>query len=56
MIRLHMIVEGQTEEGFVRSVLINHLGNFDVSTDVRRAETGRHRKKVFAAALPPTER
>jgi hypothetical protein len=26
MIRLHMVVEGQTEETFVNQMLVNHLG------------------------------
>ncbi len=26
MIRLHMVVEGQTEENFVNNILANHLG------------------------------
>lgn len=41
MIRLHMVVEGQTEEEFVNSLLVNHLGAYDISTDVRRVETSR---------------
>ena len=34
MIRLHIIAEGQTEEEFVNSILVEHLGNFDMVTDV----------------------
>ena len=51
MIRLHIIVEGHTEEGFVKSVLVDHLGHFDISTDVRRVETARHRKTIFRGGL-----
>lgn len=35
MIRLHVIVEGQTEERFVKDVLSHHLGYCEVSTDAR---------------------
>src|SRR5437762_9603660 len=45
MIRLHILVEGQTEEEFVNSVLTEHLGDFNISTDVRSVETSRDRKK-----------
>src|SRR2546423_5547215 len=45
MIRLHMLVEGQTEEEFVKSVLVDHLGGFGISTNVRRVETSRDRKR-----------
>lgn len=34
MIRLHIIAEGQTEEEFVNSILIEHLLNFNILTDV----------------------
>ena len=40
MIRLHVVVEGQTEEAFVNAVVVDHLGHFDISTDVRVVETG----------------
>ncbi len=45
MIRLHMVVEGQTEEEFVNSLLIDHFGSHNISTDVRRVETSRRRGK-----------
>jgi hypothetical protein len=45
MIRLHILVEGQTEEEFVNSVLTEHLGDFNISTDVRSVITSRDRKK-----------
>ncbi len=47
MIRLHMVVEGQTEEEFVKSVLAMHLGAFDISTDVRCVETSRRRATIY---------
>jgi hypothetical protein len=45
MIRLHFLVEGPTEEGFVSSVLAEHLGYFDISTDARSVLTSRDRTK-----------
>lgn len=44
MIRLHIIAEGKTEQQFVVSVLTEHLGNFNISTDVRCLTTNRNRK------------
>lgn len=41
MIRLHVIVEGQTEETFVNVVLANHFGRFDIVTNVRCVMTSR---------------
>jgi hypothetical protein len=38
-----MIVEGQTEETFVRDVLAEHLASFQVYANARRVETGRRR-------------
>jgi hypothetical protein len=35
MIRLHIIVEGQTEETFVNEVLVGHLSNFNVFADAK---------------------
>jgi hypothetical protein len=32
MIRLNIIVEGQTEELFVNNTLVEHLGQFEVYT------------------------
>jgi len=43
LIRLHAIVEGQTEETFVNDVLCQHLGQFDISTDARCVVTSRRR-------------
>jgi hypothetical protein len=51
MIRLHTVVEGQTEEEFVNSVLAVHLGAFDISTDARCVETGRHRARIYRGGL-----
>ncbi|HXG64431.1 MAG TPA: DUF4276 family protein [Blastocatellia bacterium] len=43
--RLNILVEGQTEETFVRDVLSEHLANHQVYVSVRRVETGRDRKR-----------
>jgi hypothetical protein len=51
MIRLHAVVEGQTEETFVNRVLSYHLGQFDISIDARRVETGRRPAKIFRGGL-----
>jgi len=41
--RLHVTAEGPTEERYVNSVLVDHLGGFQVVTDVRSVKTGRKR-------------
>ena len=45
MIRLHIVAEGQTEEEFVKSILTDHLGNYNISTDVHCVTTNRKVKK-----------
>jgi hypothetical protein len=47
MIRLHIIAEGQTEEEFVKSILTEHLGDFDISTDVHCITTKRTETQVY---------
>jgi hypothetical protein len=47
MIRLHFVVEGQTEEAFVNSVLADHLGGRNVFADARCVETSRYGGRVF---------
>jgi hypothetical protein len=47
MVRLHIIVEGQTEETFVKKLLVDELALFGVYADARLVETGRKRAKVF---------
>ena len=44
-IRLHIIAEGQTEERFVRHTLAEHLGYFQISTDVRAVMTSRDKRR-----------
>ncbi len=58
MIRLHILAEGQTEEEFVNSVLTEHLGDFNISTDVRRVETSRDRKrnKIYRGGMSTYQR
>jgi hypothetical protein len=51
MVRLHMVVEGQTEETFVRSLLVEYLGSYNISTDVRLVETGRHRATIYKGGM-----
>jgi len=50
MIRLHIIAEGQTEEEFVNSILVEHLGNFDIVTDVHCITTNL-KKKIRGGAV-----
>lgn len=53
MIRLHFVVEGQTEEEFVNSVLANHLGQFNISSDARRVETSRRKARHYRGTTTP---
>lgn len=51
MIRLHLVVEGQTEENFVRDVLAPELWQHGVVPDVHRVTTGRKRSRVFRGGI-----
>ncbi len=51
LIRLHILAEGQTEEGFVNELLAPALAEHDVVADVRCITTGRHRGAVFRGGL-----
>ena len=51
MIRLHIIAEGQTEEEFVNTTLSEHLGQYDISTDVHCITTKRTKNKVYRGGL-----
>jgi hypothetical protein len=49
--RLHFVVEGQTEETFVRIVLAAELGTKGIYCDAHRVTTGRRRGKVFRGGV-----
>src|SRR5208283_3738942 len=51
MIRLHAVVEGQTEETFVRDVLAPELGVRNVFIDSHRVTTGRRRARVHRGGI-----
>jgi len=51
MIRLHIIAEGQTEEEFVKTILAEHLANFNVITDVHCVTTKRTQTQVHRGGL-----
>lgn len=51
MIRLHIIVEGQTEETFVNRVLASYLGNINIAVVARRVETSRRQGRIFRGGL-----
>ena len=56
MIRLHLVVEGQAEEEFVNSVLVEHLGQFQISTDARCVLTSRNRSRIYRGGLSKFQR
>lgn len=51
MTRLHMVVEGQTEEGFVNAVLVEHLAPMGVFADARCVETSRTPTRIHRGGL-----
>ena len=51
LIRLHFVVEGQTEEAFVNNVLAPELGTRNVFANSRRIETGRRHGRLFRGGL-----
>ncbi len=51
MIRLNVIAEGQTEQTFVRDVLVEHLAGHEVFASVRCVETGRRGAKIFRGGV-----
>jgi len=51
LIRLHFVVEGQTEEAFVNTVLAPELGTCNVFADARCIETGRRHGRLFRGGL-----
>lgn len=50
-IRLNITAEGQTEERFIKDTLSSHLGQFNISTDVRRVLTGKDKRKSYRGGL-----
>jgi hypothetical protein len=50
-VRLHFVVEGQTEETFVRDILAPELATYRIYCDVHRVTTGRKRGKVFRGGV-----
>jgi hypothetical protein len=56
MIRLHIIAEGQTEEEFINTILTEHLGYFNISTDVHCITTKRTRTSVHRGGLVSYEK
>lgn len=51
MIRLHAVVEGQTEETFVRDFLAPEFGAQGISMDAHRITTARGRLQVFRGGI-----
>lgn len=51
MKRLHITVEGQTEESFVNNTLKQHLANYEVYADVRRVLTGKKHGRLFRGGM-----
>jgi Domain of unknown function (DUF4276) len=47
LIRLHVVVEGQTEEGFINEVLAPELGSSGVFINAHSITTGRRHGRVF---------
>lgn len=56
MSRLNIVVEGQTEETFVRDVLAPHLKQNNITVRARMVETGRRGKKIFRGGLVSYEK
>lgn len=51
MIRLHFVVEGQTEETFVNNILAPELSSLNIFPDVRCVQTGRKHGKVHKGGI-----
>ena len=51
VVRLHLVVEGQTEESFVKSTLCLHLGQYDVATDVHSVTTSRQSGRPYRGGI-----
>ena len=51
MIRLNIIVEGQTEETFINKILRPHFGDINVFANARCIGTGRKRERIFRGGM-----
>lgn len=51
MVRINFIVEGQTEEAFVNSLLLEPLAAHGVYACARSVETGRHGSKIYRGGI-----
>ena len=51
LIRLHVLAEGQTEEGFVNEILAPELATHDIFADVHCITTGRRHGRLFRGGL-----
>lgn len=51
LIRLHILVEGQTEEGLINNILAPELGAYNVFADTHRITTGRRHGQIFRGGL-----
>ena len=51
-IRLNLIVEGQTEEGFVNNILAPHLGAYSVWASARCVMTKRTARAKYSGGIP----
>lgn len=51
MVRLHCVVEGQTEETFVKQILRPHLANQQIMIDARCVMTGTKRGKTYRGGM-----
>jgi len=55
LIRLHILVEGQTEEGFIKNILAPALGVYSVFADAHSITTGRRHGRLFRGGLTDYE-
>lgn len=51
MIRLNIVVEGQTEEAFINQVLADPLADMEVFASVRCVETSRRQARIYRGGL-----
>ncbi len=56
MRRIHFLVEGQTEQGFVKQVLVPHFSSLGFVLDARCVETSRAEGKIFRGGLSNYEK